>query len=146
MQNKPYDVIPHYHGDIIRILFVSTAALSFLSSAILGPVLPFGVLFEVSGGILLIALAGLTNPHGHIVMRLNILAAGVGTFLFEMTAITYRNIDSIQLLLVREIGVLLLVSALYFSVKTVRAMSSGVLGVPPKPWEMEETAQEKDTW
>lgn len=146
MQNIREDLIPHYHGDIVRILFVTTAALSFFSIPLFGHLLPkFGTLFEVAGGILLIALAGLTNPYGRHIMTLNIIVSGIGTFLFELTAISYREYDSIQLLIIREIGVLLLISALYFSVKTARAMAQGT-AQPIEQFQPVETMQEKDNW
>ena len=136
--------IPHYHGDTVRSLFLVTVGFSFLVIPLWGHILPFGNTFEVLGGIVLIALAGLTSPHSRFIMLLNCLVSGLGAFLLELSAISFRSSESLQLLLVREIEALILITALYFSVKTARAMMQGKVGQLPRPWEF-DTVDKSDT-
>ena len=142
MPNSEYKIfenIPHYYGDFVRLLFVATAALSFLAIPIWGQILPYGIVFEVIAGIVLVVLAGLTNPHSKWVMYWNILVSGLGAFLLEITAISLQPSSATMLLAIREVSVLLLITALYFSIKTARAMSQGKIGELPRPWEFEDS-------
>lgn len=132
-----FDPIPHYHGDSVRVLFVLAAVLMFLVIPIWGPMLPFGLGTEVLAGVILILLAGFTSPHSPMVLWLDCFAAGAGAFLLEFAAVVYRSQPGI-LLAVREIAALLLLAALYQSVKTVRAMAQGKVGELPRPWEFEK--------
>lgn len=134
--------IPHYYGDHIRFCFLAAAVVSFIALPIWGDVLPFGLFIQITGGLVLVLLAGLTNPHSKTVMVLNVAAAGIGALLVEATAITYHARDSIQLLLVREIEVVLLVLAFYFAVKTARSMFLHKVGETERPWEFEKTPTE----
>ena len=137
--------IPHYHGDIVRVLFFAATGLAFIGIPLWGHLLPFGTAFEVIGGIILIILAGLASPHSRWVMVASTIAAAFGALLLESTAISYHSHDSFILLIVRETGALLLIAALYFSVKTLRAMVQGTIGELPRPWEFEdERAQKHD--
>jgi hypothetical protein len=138
--------IPHYHGDIVRGLFFAMVAISFAAIPLVGHILPFGDFFEVISGIILIILAGLTNPHSRWVMVLNIIVSAVGAGLLELAAFALRTGDAVPLLLVRETGALVMIAALYFSVKTVRAMAQGKLGEAPQSWEFEkiQEAQSQD--
>ncbi len=129
------DTIPHYHGDKVRFLFLLTVALGFIGIPFWGHLVPFGTMFEVVGGIVLVVLAGLASPHSKWVMVLSVIAAAFGAFLLEISAISFHDTDSIRLLLAREAGALMLAAALYYSVKTLRAMTTGKLGAQPTPEE-----------
>lgn len=133
-----HEPIRHYHGDTVRSLFLAVVSVYFLAIPFWGHILPFGTLFEVLSGIVLIALAGFINPHSRWVMVLCAIAAAFGAFLLEVTAITYHARDPLPLLLVREVGALMLLAALYYSVRTLRAMSQGKIGMAPLPWEFEK--------
>lgn len=135
MQNLGHETITHYYGDMVRILFFITVVLSFLAIPFWGHLLPFGNAFEILGGIVFVTLAGLTSPHAKTVMLVNAFASGIGAFLFEYAAVSFRAADSTQLLLAREMGALALLGALYFSIKTLRAISQGTVGEIPPPWE-----------
>lgn len=139
MQNFGHESIAHYYGDMVRALFFLTVVLSFIAIPFWGHLLPFGNAFEIAGGIIFIALAGLTSPHAKFVMVVNAIASGVGAFLFEYAAVTFRAVDSTQLLLAREMGALALLGALYFSIKTLRAISQGTVG--EMPWASEFDAK-----
>ncbi len=133
------ETIPHYHGDTVRLLFVATVFFTFLIIPFLGHVLPFGTVFEVIAGIILILLAGLMNPHSRWVMVLSVLAAALGAVLLEGSAIAFHAKDNLSLLIAREAGALAFVVALYLAVKTLRAMNQKKVGELPRPWEFEQS-------
>ncbi len=140
--------VPHYHGDGTRILFVSIAVLSLFVIPIWGNLLPFGEQTEIALAILLVILAGLTNPHSRFIIALDALAAAAGAFLLEAAAIYFYHSQSIMLFMSREIAAILFLFALYFSVKTVRAFAFGTLGHASEKGEFDakkKIAPEKDS-
>ena len=141
-EQKWFEGIPHYYGDYVRILFLSTAALEFFAIPVWGDLLEFGMVFDIVSGIVLVLLAGLTSPQGKGMMTLNIVVSAIGAFMLELTAVSYQAKSSFMLLSVREAGAILLIMALYFSVKTLRAMIQGKIGEVSRP---EDFAHEKPT-
>lgn len=131
--------IPHYYGDYVRDLFVATAVLSAVALPVFGDLLPFGTLAQVGSALLLVLLAGLTNPHGRMLMLYNVIVSGVGVLLLESAAISLYSSDSVELFVSREVASVLLLFAFYFGIKTMRAMSLGKLGKTEKPWEFEDS-------
>lgn len=131
--------IPHYYGDYVRALFVASAVLSAVAVPVLGDLLPFGTLVQVLSALLLVLLAGLTQPHSSIIFWYNIAVSAIGVVLLESTAIALYKADSFELFLAREAAALLMLFAFYFSVKTLRAMGAGKLGKLERPWEFEDT-------
>jgi hypothetical protein len=129
--------VAHYHGDEIRILFVATTILSFVVIPVWGNLLPFGLLFQLGTGIALICLAGLTNPHSATVMIVDTVVAGAGVFFLEAAAITLYHADPFMLFLVREFAGIMLLLALYYGVRTLRAMMQRKLGKTPELKEFE---------
>ncbi len=135
--------IAHYYGDTIRQLFIGCAVLFIVAIPIWGSLLPFGSLAEVAMSIVLVLLAGLTNPHSKLVFFYNTIVAGIGIFLLEATAIANYGTQSSTLFLIREVGTIALLFAFYYSVKTVRAMSFGDVGKHTMPWKFENLDDEK---
>lgn len=133
--------IPHYYGDYVRSLFIAMAVLSFVVMPVLGDLLPFGVVASVGASLLMVLLAALTSPRSQLVMIANATISGVSVVLLETFAVVLQHTQSVQLFLAREAGVLLMLGALYFSVKTVRAMLSGKIGHSDTPLEFDETAE-----
>jgi hypothetical protein len=131
--------IPHYYGDYVRELFVAAAALTAVAIPVWGDLLPIGTSLQVAAALLLVILAGLTNPHGKIIMLYNATVATIGVFLFEVTAITYYSEQPFVLFTIRETAAILLLFAMYFSIKTMRAMSLGKLGKPDMPIDLEDS-------
>ena len=125
---KDYEHIPHYYGNYIRVIFIAAAALAAFSIPVWGDVLPIGSLPQIVGIVILVVLAGLTNPHGTVVLWVNAIVSGIGIVFIENAAITLFSIDDVPIFLAREIIVLLLLAAMYFSIKTVRAMASHQIG------------------
>lgn len=139
---RRYDV-PHYYGDHVRLLFLLTALVSLVAIPVFGDLLPFGSLIEVASAILLVLLAGLTNPRGRMVTFYNMLVSGLGLFFLESAAISFYNVQSTGIFLAREAAAVMLLIAFYFSVKTFRAISQGKLGVHDRPFELEEKNAEE---
>ena len=133
--------IPHYYGDYVRALFVGAAVLSAVSIPLFGDLLPFGTFAQVGCTLLLVLLAGLTNPHSRMLMVYDVIISGVGVFLLESAAISFYPVDTTQLFAAREVAALALLFAFYFSIKTLRAMTLGKVGKMERPWEFED---EKD--
>jgi hypothetical protein len=130
--------VVHYHGDWIRRLFIASAALFLFAIPLAGNVLPFGTNVQIGASILLVVLAGLTNPHGSFWIYCDAAFAALSVFLLESAAIFYFRSDSAALFVVRETGAILLLFALYFSIKTARAMLLHTVGVSEKENEFRE--------
>lgn len=136
--------IPHYYGDYVRSLFITMAVLSFIVTPLWGDLLPFGVVPQVGASLLLVLLGALTSAKNTWVMIANATIAAVSVVLLEGYAIMLQHQQSAQLFLSREAGVLLMLAALYFAVKTARAMLNGKLGHKDSPLEFEEESLESE--
>ena len=130
--------IPHYYGDYVRALFLGAAVLSVVAIPLFGDLLPFGTFAQVGSALLLVLLAGLTNPHSRMLMIYDVVVSGIGVFLLESAAILLYTADTPELFAAREAAALALLFAFYFSVKTLRAMSLGKVGRMERPWEFED--------
>ena len=96
-----------------------------------GDLLPFGeqgALLQIAIAIGLVILAGFTSPRSMLSIVLDLFAAGIGAFLLEAAAISFYRTDSWLLFFARELVAVMLLFALYFSVKTLRAMLVGSIG------------------
>lgn len=120
--------IPHYYGDYVRVFFITAAILAAFGIPVFGPVVPVGAFIQVAGIVILVLLAGLTNPHGIFVLWLDAIVAGLGVLFLESAAISLYSIDQLGVFFGREIMVILLLLALYFSIKTLRAIARHQLG------------------
>lgn len=119
--------ISHYYGDAVRQFFFGLAALITVCIPFSGN-LQLGLIVGIPSIVILVVLAGFTNPRGIVVMVANSIVAAVGVFLVEGIAIvTYGNGNYIPFALLECMSVLFIV-ALYFSVKTVRAMLAHQVG------------------
>ncbi len=130
--------VEHYYGDHVRAFFVGTAVLVAVAMPIYGNLLPLSNLFGILFVIILVLLAGLTNPHGPTVLVADTCIAAIGILIFEATAISLYASATLPLFVCREAATLLLLFAFYFSVKTLRAMALGKIGTVDRPWEFEE--------
>lgn len=130
--------IPHYYGDYVRAIFLGSAILFALVIPVFGNLIPLGTFVQVASSLVLIILAGLTNPHSRMLLLYDAVVAAIGVLLLESTAITYYAQDGIPLFVIRESVAVALMFALYFSIKTLRAISLGKLGKKNRPWEFED--------
>lgn len=134
--------IPHYYGDYVRLIFIIAAALAAFAIPVWGDVLPIGTFPQVVGIVILVLLAGLTNPHGTFVLWVDAIISAIGVLFIENTAISLYSIDEVAIFFVREILVLLLLFAMYYSIKTVRAIAQHELGHEISLGEFNEPEEE----
>ena len=136
--------ISHYYGDYVRSFLIAAAALSFITIPLWGDLLPFGVVTQVGASLLLVLLAGLISPRAPYVMIAVATVSAVSILLLESAAIMLKGEgeNATALFLSREGCVLLLLGALYFSVKTVRGMMAGKMGHSDTPLEFYDTKSE----
>lgn len=120
--------IPHYYGDIVRILLLGAAILMLAGAPFYTIVLQEALPFLVPGAIVAVALAALTSPRSRFVMRLDAVVSGVGAVAFEYWALaTYHGNFPIEFTL-RQIIALICMFAFYYSLKTLRGMINGDVG------------------
>lgn len=136
--------IPHYYGDYVRVIFIVAAALAAFAIPVWGDVLPIGTFPQVVGIVILVVLAGLTNPHGTFILWVDAIVSAIGLLFIENTAIALYSIDEIAIFFARELLVLLLLFAMYFSIKTVRAIALHQIGHATEVGEFDELEEEGD--
>lgn len=116
--------IPHYHGDAVRILFVSGAVVLIIAQST-GAELPLTTLGTVISAALLVIAAGITNPMQYEIHWANALFSLVGTVLFGTAAVDhYRSGVSffdISFIYVEALALISLI-ALYFTTRTIRGI------------------------
>lgn len=130
--------IPHYYGDAVRTLFIGGVVLGLIGIPIVGNLLPLSTVFDIVAGIILIAIAGLISPHSPVVVGVSVIASSFAAFLFEYAAVTLSATDTTLLLIGRQVEAIIFVAALYFSIKTLRAMTQKKIGEFESPWEFED--------
>jgi hypothetical protein len=127
--------IPHYYGDIVRILFLGMTVIMLGGAPLYADALTQQIPFIVAGAVILVALAALTNPRGLLIIRLDAVFAGVIAVVYETWALWgYESGSSIEFV-VREIPALMGMFAFYFALKTLRAMLLGNIGKSSEPNE-----------
>jgi hypothetical protein len=119
--------VPHYYGDVVRIIFVFTAVAVGILAPMSGSV-GFGLVIAMPIVLTLIVLAGFTNPHSKTVMILDTAAAAVCLMIAETFAIAAFQSQEMLVFLVFETIACAQLVALYFSAKTVRAALMGKIG------------------
>ncbi len=125
-QLPAWPLVAHYYGDVVRAIFVACAV-------ILGLMIPFGG--SIEAGLLgmpivlaLVVLAGFTNPHSKMIMILDTIAAVLGILMGEAYAIAAYLSHALFVFMAFELLSLLLLVALYFSAKNVRAVMMHKIG------------------
>ena len=111
--------VSHYHGDVVRILFLINGALMliFLPFFLDRLIIHYSVAIL---GVLAIALfAGLTNPKSLFVILLDLLISVIGFFVFEFTVLEYFDID-LGYAVTNQLYALIFFISIYFSTKTLR--------------------------
>ena len=113
---------PHYHGDSTRVLFVTSAIVLVVAQST-GASLPLSTTGAVISAVVLVVVAGITNPTQGWIHWLNAFIAIFGTLLFGITAVDrYRAGISIfdpSFIYVEALALLALL-ALYFTTRTIR--------------------------
>jgi len=120
--------VPHYYGDYVRQIFMLAGAAMLILAPFLVSRAPALLPFEIGGAIALVCLAALTNPKKQWVMLANALAAGAGVIVFEALAIAAYSSGNWLAFVGLETVTIAFLFALYFSIKTLRAMVLGQIG------------------
>ncbi len=128
--------IPHYYGDAVRKCFLLIACGLIFLAPVSGGYLPGLLPFTIAGAVILVCLAALTNPKKQWVMVANSLVAAAGLIFSEMIALLAYASDEVVLFLAHQFMALVFLFALYFSMKTVRAMMLGTIGRRGRPSEV----------
>lgn len=123
--------IAHYHGDIVRILFVSAAAL-MLVMQFTGdnlPMTPAALLIFVT---VLVVAAGITNPAARLIHWFNLLISFTGLVVFGSIAIARLN--SVGSFFTHD-GLAAIISfvfliSMYLSTRTIRGVVTGSNPLP----------------
>lgn len=134
--------IPHYYGDHVRRLFLVVAAILVVAIPVWDGLFPLTMPTRIIFVLALALLAGITNPHSKWVLLLDAIIAAAGVFILELIAIQDYAADELMLFLAREVVILMLLFAFYFSIKTYRAMVKKQTGKMEPPWEFEEGKSE----
>lgn len=116
--------IPHYHGDMVRGLFL-VAAITLVVAQSTGTELPLSAVSAVVSAALLVVAAGITSPTQSWIHWVNALFACIGTLLFGTTAVEhYRAGMSVFDPSFASVEALALLSlfALYFTTRTIRGV------------------------
>jgi len=126
--------IPHYYGDWVRRLFIFAGIIILITLPLFENFLPISTFFSICIIVLLIVFAAMTNPLLRTVNRINVAVGIVGLILFEHFAVESYRAGETQLALVHQVLAVVFFFALYLSMKTFRAMSTGQI-------DMEEVAK-----
>lgn len=125
----PYmERIPHYYGDIVRILFIIAAVVVVGGAPLYSDALTQQMPFIIFAAIALVGLAALTSPKSVWSIRLDAVLAGVIAVVYETWALWGYQTGTAPQFVVRQVPALIGMFAFYFALKTLRAMLTGVLG------------------
>ena len=123
-------VVPHYHGDEVRALFVISAVVLVVARST-GADLPLSTFGTVASAVALVVAAGITNPAQFWIHWMNAFLAMSGTLLFGTAAVeNYRSgitIFDSSFVYVEALAILSLI-ALYFTTRTIRGIKQRLKG------------------
>lgn len=132
------ETISHYYGDFVRDLFLGAAVVMLFASPFYADSIEDQFAYVVMGALVLVCLAALTNPWKRSIMIANGIASGAGMFIYQMWALGgYGTISPIAFVL-REAISIIFIFALYFSMKTIRAMFLHQIGKRASPDEFRD--------
>ncbi len=116
---EEYREIPHYHGDVVRILLIIAGLIMLVSLPFFKDLISMPLILSVVAILAIGLLAGLTNPKVIWVIAFDSIASIVGFLVFEYIALKYFN-EHIFFALVNQILAVIFFIAIYYSTKTLR--------------------------
>ena len=119
LHTKKSDV-PHYHGQVIRRLFLAAGIITLIAVAFNNDFLLFSPAVTFVIALLFIFAAALTAPKQHWDEVFNVGVALFGLAIFSFVAIVDYSSTDFFWFLVRQGLVIIFAFALYFSLKTLR--------------------------
>ena len=112
---------PHYYGDVVRILFFIASILMIFGLPLLFGIIPISVHISIFSILILIFIAGLTNPAQKWVSIIDTIFSSVGFVVFEYYAVvTFSQGEEFLFFLINQTLAVLFLFAFYFATKTVR--------------------------
>ena len=114
--------VPHYYGDYVRQIFVALGAGLLVLAPFFMKTMPFFLPIIIVGTVVIVCLAAITNPHNQLVHIANSIAAGLGVVIFEVLSLISFGEENMILFAILEAFSIGFLIALYFSMKTLRAM------------------------
>lgn len=127
--------IAHYHGDMVRGLLV-VAAVLVVVLPLIGATLGTGLLIAIA--LALVVCAGLVNPRSRGILVGAALLSAFSAALFSIEAARAYEEGALLPAAVQTGIALCSLFALYFSVKSARAMAMHMLGKRAVPHEFDE--------
>lgn len=112
--------VPHYHGHIVRRLFLAAGLVTLVAVALNNDFLLFSPSITFVIALLFIFAAALTAPKQHWDEVFNVFVSLFGLAIFAFVAIVDYSSTDLFWFLVRQGLVILFAFALYFSAKTLR--------------------------
>ncbi len=137
----PFGTLSHYYGDAVRLLFLAVAVMVGVAIPFSGE-LRMGALIGAPSIVVLLVLAGLTNPHGKIVLVMNAIVAGAGVVFTQLIALAAYGAGGYPFFAFIECMSVLLMVSLYLSIKNVRAMAAHKIGRVDGMGEFDESDRE----
>ncbi len=111
----------HYHGEIVRRLFMAGGAALLVSLPLVRDVLPLNTSVLLILVLLLAILAGITNPKQTWVIVSDVVVAAIALIIFEYYAISSITHNGTNIVIfIRQILAINFFFALYFAAKTLR--------------------------
>lgn len=116
--------IPHYHGDAVRVLFVVSSVVIIIAQST-GADLPLSTFGAIISAVVLVVIAGITNPAQSWIHWFNAFVAVIGVLLFGTAAVEhYRsgtNVFDMSFIYIEALALLSL-AALYLTTRTIRGI------------------------
>lgn len=112
---------PHYYGDVVRILFFFACILMILGLPLINGIIPVSLHVSIFSILILIFVAGLTNPAQKWVSIIDAIVSAIGFIIFEYYAVlTFSNGEDFLFFLINQTLSVLFLFSFYFATKTVR--------------------------
>jgi len=135
-----WPMVPHYHGDIVRQLFVTGAIAMLLSAPFYTENLRAELPFIIFGALAAIAAAALTSPHKRTFVTVDVVAAALIAIIYESWALFDYESSTWPEFALRQLIAIVFMVAFYFSMKTLRAMFLGKVGKSEEVGEFDDNA------
>jgi hypothetical protein len=117
--SAPKKTVPHYHGDYVRALIFTAGLLMLIGLPYFQNEINLPIYFSIIAVIILVFLAGLTNPKQVWIAYVDFVVSLLGFSIFEYEAVVGFGSNQ-PLFLINQTIALVFFFALYFSTKTLR--------------------------
>lgn len=119
-----YPRVPHYYGDVVRILFVVGAVFMLVTLPVVRDLLSAPLGLSLFGIVLFCLAAGLTKPRNRWSTIANVLIAAAALLVFEYHAVDGYGRYGFEnhLFLINQLLAVNFLIAFYYAVKTARGI------------------------